>query len=76
MLLLAPASAATRASPASCETLHVKQRLNALRALKNNPMKLLHEKIQQAGAAGYLLMWLLGIPVPVLLLIFLLRGCR
>jgi hypothetical protein len=27
------------------------------------------------GAMGYMLLWLLGIPVPVLLLFFLLRGC-
>jgi hypothetical protein len=35
----------------------------------------LKDKIKQAGAAGYILLWLLGIPIPVLLLIFLLRGC-
>ncbi len=35
----------------------------------------LNDKIQQAGAAGYILLWLLGIPLPILLLIFLLRGC-
>lgn len=29
----------------------------------------------QKGAAGYILMWLLGVPIPILLLIFLLRGC-
>jgi hypothetical protein len=29
----------------------------------------------EGGAAGYILLWLLGIPIPVLLLIFLLRGC-
>jgi hypothetical protein len=29
----------------------------------------------EKGAAGYILLWLLGIPIPVLLLIFLLRGC-
>ena len=28
------------------------------------------------GKVGYLLLWLLGIPIPVLLLIFLLRGCH
>lgn len=27
------------------------------------------------GATGYILLWLLGIPIPILLLIFLLRGC-
>jgi hypothetical protein len=32
-------------------------------------------KIKEAGATGYILLWLLGIPVPILLLIFLLRGC-
>jgi len=24
---------------------------------------------------GYILLWLLGIPIPILLIIFLLRGC-
>ena len=33
------------------------------------------EDKKEAGAAGYILLWLLGIPIPVLLLIFLLRGC-
>ena len=35
----------------------------------------LTNKIKEAGALGYMLLWLLGIPIPVLLLIFLLRGC-
>jgi hypothetical protein len=30
---------------------------------------------QQEGRAGYILLWLLGVPVPILFLIFLLRGC-
>jgi len=34
-----------------------------------------NKTIQQAGATGYILLWLLGIPIPILLLIFLLRGC-
>ena len=33
------------------------------------------EKIKTAGATGYILLWLLGIPIPLLFLIFLLRGC-
>ena len=33
------------------------------------------EKIEEAGATGYILLWLLGIPIPILLVIFLLRGC-
>jgi hypothetical protein len=35
----------------------------------------LQDKIKEAAAAGYILLWLLGIPIPVLFLIFLLRGC-
>ena len=35
----------------------------------------LTNRIKEAGAAGYILLWLLGIPIPILLLIFLLRGC-
>lgn len=29
----------------------------------------------QHGKAGYILLWLLGVPIPILLLVFLLRGC-
>jgi hypothetical protein len=29
----------------------------------------------QSGKIGYILLWLLGVPIPVLFLIFLLRGC-
>ncbi len=36
----------------------------------------LTEKINEIAAAGYILLWLLGIPIPLLLLFFLLRGCR
>jgi hypothetical protein len=35
----------------------------------------LYDKVKEAAAAGYILLWLLGIPIPILLLIFLLRGC-
>jgi hypothetical protein len=35
----------------------------------------LKERIEQVGAAGYILLWLLGIPIPILFLFFLLRGC-
>ena len=30
---------------------------------------------RQRGGMGYVLMWLLGVPIPVLILISLLRGC-
>jgi hypothetical protein len=33
------------------------------------------EQAGQEGAMGYVLLWLLGIPIPILLLFFLLRGC-
>jgi hypothetical protein len=33
------------------------------------------DRVYQLGATGYILLWLLGIPIPILLLIFLLRGC-
>jgi hypothetical protein len=38
-------------------------------------MKTTLERAKEAGAAGYILLWLLGVPIPVLLLFFLLRGC-
>lgn len=30
----------------------------------------------QAGKAGYILLWALGVPIPLLFLIYLLRGCN
>jgi hypothetical protein len=30
---------------------------------------------KQLGAIGYIFLWLLGIPIPILILISLLRGC-
>ncbi len=35
----------------------------------------LKERIEEMAAAGYILLWLLGIPIPILFLFFLLRGC-
>ena len=35
----------------------------------------LNDKFKQAAATGYILLWLVGIPIPILLLVFLLRGC-
>jgi len=32
-------------------------------------------KYRQRGGMGYVLLWLLGVPIPVLILISLLRGC-
>ena len=33
------------------------------------------QRAGEKGAMGYIVLWLLGIPVPVLFLTFLLRGC-
>jgi hypothetical protein len=30
---------------------------------------------RQKGALGYVLAWLLGIPIPILIIVALLRGC-
>jgi hypothetical protein len=30
---------------------------------------------RQEGKIGWILLWLLGVPIPVLLLLFALRGC-
>jgi hypothetical protein len=37
-------------------------------------MKLITRFASESGKIGYVLLWLLGIPLPVLLLIYLLRG--
>jgi hypothetical protein len=29
----------------------------------------------QAGKLGWILLWLLGVPIPILLVLYLLRGC-
>ena len=36
------------------------------------------ERVQrgrQEGKIGYILLWLLGVPIPVLLFLFVIRGC-
>lgn len=30
---------------------------------------------RQQGKIGYILAWALGVPIPILLLVFMLRGC-
>ena len=46
------------------QILEVKERL-ASRVLRG----------KQEGKIGYIFLWLLGVPIPVLFMIFLLRGC-
>ena len=43
--------------------------LQRMRALHVVPRRL------QEGRMGYILAWLIGVPVPILLLVYLLRGC-
>lgn len=38
-------------------------------------MRTLKNLKTQAGKIGYILLWLLGIPIPILFGIYLLRGC-
>jgi hypothetical protein len=33
------------------------------------------KKAREEGAIGWILLWLIGIPLPILLIFFLLRGC-
>jgi hypothetical protein len=47
-----------------------KRDATALSALGRLPIKRLQE-----GKIGYILLWALGVPIPVLFLIYLLRGC-
>jgi hypothetical protein len=37
--------------------------------------KLLTKGERQRGKVGWILLWLLGIPIPILLFLFVLRGC-
>jgi hypothetical protein len=47
----------------------------------SQPMEARMEQLQQwrrrqEGKLGYILLWALGVPIPVLFAIFLLRGCN
>ena len=33
------------------------------------------ERRREEGRVGWILLWLLGIPIPVLIVLYLLRGC-
>jgi hypothetical protein len=54
----------------------IKRTFSPTHVLRQGGRKMhLGDKIKEAGATGYILLWLLGIPIPILLIIFLLRGC-
>jgi len=39
-------------------------------------MKTLRQwRSKQQGKLGYILLWALGVPIPILIVIYLLRGC-
>ncbi|MEO5914078.1 MAG: hypothetical protein ABIS50_07585 [Luteolibacter sp.] len=46
--------------------------------MKTNPRPSAVEKLSGhlPGKAGWILLWLIGVPVPLLLIFFLLRGCH
>lgn len=35
----------------------------------------LFKRARESGAIGWIFLWLLGIPIPILVLLFLVRGC-
>lgn len=38
-------------------------------------MKYISKIASQSGKIGWLFLWLIGVPIPVLIILFLLRGC-
>jgi hypothetical protein len=46
-----------------------------LKSLGGHMEKLQQWRRKQEGKLGYILLWALGVPIPVLFVIFLLRGC-
>lgn len=42
---------------------------------RRGPMNFWNQDDRQTGKAGWILLWLLGVPIPILLIIFLMRGC-
>jgi hypothetical protein len=55
--------------------------LAALFHIRSRSLEVEMEKLQQwrrkqEGKLGYILLWALGVPIPVLFVIFLLRGCN
>lgn len=39
-------------------------------------MRTIDRKKKQEGKIGYILAWALGVPIPLLLIIYFLRGCN
>jgi hypothetical protein len=45
---------------------------HAIQRLQARGLKGVH---RQAGKLGWILLWAIGVPIPVLFVLFLLRGC-
>jgi hypothetical protein len=50
----------------------MKHRIRRVAARWHQPIKSLR---RQSGKLGWILLWAIGVPIPVLLVLFLLRGC-
>lgn len=47
-----------------------------MNAQSRKPSRLTLKSIRnQSGKMGYIIFWLLGVPLPILFIIYLLRGC-
>lgn len=51
------------------------QFLRYMEDLITQPEQEITQPKQETGAIGYILAWLIGIPIPILLAVFLIRGC-
>jgi hypothetical protein len=40
-----------------------------------NEVLMRYRRLREQGRAGWIMLWLLGVPLPILLILFLLRGC-
>jgi len=63
-------------TPPLCASVAISSQREILKTLNSTLKNMkLNNKTSIKGATGYILLWLLGIPIPVLLIVFLLRGC-
>jgi len=46
-----------------------------MKQLQMKQLQRLQMRAAQQGRVGYILLWLLGVPIPLLFLVYLLRGC-
>jgi hypothetical protein len=79
-----PAIAARRRYGAACGTRFAKSLWKDARAVAHHALikEVSHQgeaymgiPSDRSGKVGYLILWLLGIPIPILLLFFVMRGC-